>query len=228
VSVPTMDRQLALMLEHPPRLGAEDFLVGPANAAAHALVVGWPAWTGTAALVTGPEGSGKTHLATIWSVLAGAPLIEGAALTNAVLEQLEPGGAVAVDGAQRADDTVLFHLVNLAQERRIHLLLTAREGPSPLWPRIADLASRLRAMQHARLGPPDEATLRAVLVKLFDDRQLVVEASVVEYLARRLDRSIGVARLVVEALDREALARGRRVTRGLAAQILERHGNVEP
>ncbi len=228
MTVPTSDRQLALMLDHPPRLGAEDFLVGPANAAAHALVLGWPGWTGTAALVSGPEGSGKTHLATIWSSLAGAPLIDGAALSTPVLEQLAPGGGAAVDGAERADERALFHLVNLAQERRIHLLLTSREAPSSLWPRIPDLASRLRAMQQARLGPPDEATLRAVLVKLFDDRQLVVETSVVEYLTRRLDRSIGVARLVVEALDREALARGRRVTRALAAQILERHGNVEP
>lgn len=222
------ERQLALLLEHSPRLGPEDFLVGPASAAAHALVLAWPGWVGTAALIAGPEGAGKTHLATIWCGRSGAPLLGGEGLTETVLEQLRPGGALAVDGIDAADESVLFHLVNLARERQTHLLLTAREMPSLLWPRVPDLASRLRAMPSATLGAPDDATLRAVLVKLFDDRQLVVEASVVEYLARRLDRSIGVARLVVEALDREALARGRRVTRTLASQILERHGNVEP
>lgn len=226
--MPGPERQLALLLEQAPRLGAEDFLVGPANAAAHALVLAWPNWTTSAVLVTGPEGAGKTHLASIWSGLAGAPLVAGEALSKAELEALRTESALAVDGVDRAEEAALFHLVNLAQERRCHLLLTSRETPSLLWPRTPDLASRLRAMPQARLGSPDDATLRAVLVKLFDDRQLVVETSVVEYLARRLDRSIGVARLVIEALDREALAQGRRVTRALAAQILERHGNVEP
>ena len=61
-----------------------------------------------------------------------------------------------------------------------------------------------------------------VLVKLFDDRQLRVEAEVVEFLASACDRSLGAARALVEALDRESLARGRAVGRGLAADVLAR------
>jgi chromosomal replication initiation ATPase DnaA len=61
----------------------------------------------------------------------------------------------------------------------------------------------------------------AVLFKLFSDRQLQVEPHVVTYIALRIERSLGAARRVVQALDREALARGRRVTRAMASDVLQ-------
>jgi chromosomal replication initiation ATPase DnaA len=70
------------------------------------------------------------------------------------------------------------------------------------------------------IGEPDDALARAVLVKLFVDRQLVVDTSVVEYLALRIERSLEAARRVVEALDREALTKGRRITRPMAGDVL--------
>ena len=71
-----------------------------------------------------------------------------------------------------------------------------------------------------RIEPPDDALLRAVLVKLLVERQLVVDTTVVEFLAQRIERSFAAARDLVERLDREALARQRRITRALAAEIL--------
>jgi chromosomal replication initiation ATPase DnaA len=59
-------------------------------------------------------------------------------------------------------------------------------------------------------------------VKLFVDRQLVVDTSVVEYLALRIERSLDAARVIVEALDREALAQNRPITRPIAADVLRR------
>ena len=59
-----------------------------------------------------------------------------------------------------------------------------------------------------------------MLVKLFLDRQLVVDTTVVDYLALRIERSFERAGAVVAALDREALSRGRRITRPMAAELL--------
>jgi chromosomal replication initiation ATPase DnaA len=233
-NVPRGDRtsrsQLALDLPHEPRLGPDDFLVARWNEDAHRTVTAWPAWHDRTLLLTGPEGSGKTHLLSIWATQSGAELLSGPMLSMEAVERLRPGATVAVDDVDdpATEEPVLFHLVNHARERDASLLLAARSGPTLLWPRIADLSSRLRAMPRAVLESPDEAAVRAVLVKLLHDRQLVVEASVVDYLARRLDRSIGVARSIVADLDRAALEQNRRVTRALAASILERHGNDEP
>ena len=72
----------------------------------------------------------------------------------------------------------------------------------------------------ARLEPPDDALLGAVLVKLFADRQLAVAPDLVQYLVPRIDRSFAAAEAVVAALDRAGLARHRPVTARLAAEVL--------
>jgi chromosomal replication initiation ATPase DnaA len=214
-------RQFPLDLPVETRFGAEDFLVASHSADAHRLTMGWPRWPDRILLLVGPEGSGKSHLGAIWRHEAGA---HGARDVDdalaATLSSEEP--AVFLDDGDRADETALFHLLNAMRERRGFLLLAARTTPTLLWPELPDLASRLRALPVARLAPPDEATVTAVLVKLLDDRQLRVETGVVEFLARRAERSLGAVRSLVAALDRESLARGRAVGRGLAADVLAR------
>jgi len=64
--------------------------------------------------------------------------------------------------------------------------------------------------------------LRALIVKQFLDRQIVIDTGVVEYLLTRIERSFVGAQAIVAALDREALALGRRITRPVAAAVLER------
>jgi chromosomal replication initiation ATPase DnaA len=102
------------------------------------------------------------------------------------------------------------------------MLMTASAAPSGWVLKVADLASRLRAVPAVELGPPDDTLLRAVLVKLFADRQLAVDESLLSYLVKRIDRSFAGARAAVERLDREALRLRRPITRALAAETLRR------
>ena len=216
-------RQLALALPHADNFAREDFLAGPSNAAALALVEQWPDWPARIAALVGPPGSGKSHLAAIWAGASGARFLSGRALGAAqppgalatgalVLEDLEPGDT---------DERALFHLLNLARQEEAYVLLTARTAPAG-WPiGLADLASRLRAMPVVTLSSPDDALWRAVLIKLFADRQLMVDEALVSYLATRLERSFAGARAAVDTLDREALRLKRPVTRALAAEVLK-------
>ena len=101
------------------------------------------------------------------------------------------------------------------------MLLTARTTPAQWGVTLPDLLSRLRAAQPAFLGPPDDQHLREVMVKLLADRQLEVDVGVLDYLLLRMERSFAAASSVVDALDRESLARGRRITRAIAADVLD-------
>jgi chromosomal replication initiation ATPase DnaA len=70
------------------------------------------------------------------------------------------------------------------------------------------------------LAAPDDALLRALIVKLWADRQVAVDQSVINYVVNRIERSFAAARSVVERLDQEALRQRRPVTRALAAELL--------
>jgi chromosomal replication initiation ATPase DnaA len=221
----TAPRQLALALGHSESLAREDFLEGPSNADALALIERWPDWPSRAVALVGPEGSGKSHLASIWANAAGARFISAHALEEANLPAaLATGALVVEDVVPATGERALFHLLNLARADDAYLLLTARIPPVQ-WPvGLPDLASRLRHIVAVNVAPPDDVLLRAVLVKLFTDRQIKVDESLIAYLAARIERSFAAARAAVATLDREALRRKRPLTRALAAEVFRDGG----
>ena len=213
-------RQLALALDHAESLAREDFLSGPSNAQALALIDTWPGWPHRTVMLTGPEGSGKSHLAAIWAHAAGARRVAARALDEAAVPRALATGALVVEdlAAGAFDERALFHLLNLAREDAAFVLLTARTALMTV--AIRDLGSRLNALPVVALAPPDDALLRAVLVKLFADRQLAVDESLIGYVAMRIERSFAAARDVVALLDEEAMRQKRPITRALAAEFL--------
>jgi chromosomal replication initiation ATPase DnaA len=226
MSDPALPRQLNLALGHRESFDRADFLCGPSNETALALIDRWTDWPARAIALIGPEGSGKSHLAAIWAKAAGARVIAGSAIDAASVPEALSAGAVAIEDADRSelDEPALFHLLNLAREQSAYVLITARITPAN-WPtRLPDLASRLRALPVVTLDPPDDALLAAVLVKLFTDRQLAVDERLIEFLARRIERSFAAARAAVAELDREAMRLKRPVNRALAAEILRSRG----
>jgi chromosomal replication initiation ATPase DnaA len=214
-------RQLALTLEHAESFAREDFLTGPSNESALALIERWPDWPARAVLLVGPQDSGKSHLAAIWAELSGARFTAARSLASADLPaELATGALVVEDLAEgKFDERALFHLLNLVREEDAYLLITARSQPTMWQISVLDLTSRLRALPVVTLSPPDDALLRAVIVKLFADRQLAVEEGLIGYLASRIERSFAAARAAVDALDREALRLKRPVTRALAGEL---------
>jgi chromosomal replication initiation ATPase DnaA len=214
-------RQLALALDHSESFAREDFLTGPSNAAAFNLIERWPDWPDRVLLLVGPEGAGKSHLAAIWAQTSGARLVAARALDNVNLPGMLATGALVVEdlSAGRYDERALFHLLNLVREEAAWLLITAKLSPAAAAIALNDLASRVRSLPVVNLAAPDDALLRAVIVKLFADRQLVVEESLVAYLVTRIERTFAAARMAVERLDREALRLKRPVTRALAGEL---------
>ena len=215
-------RQLAFALPHTESLSRDNFLEGPANSAALALIDAWPEWPSRTMLLAGPEGSGKSHLAAIWAEQSGARATSAHTLAAANVPAELATGALVVEDLREAsfDERALFHLLNLAREDGAYILITARLPPSALAIELRDLRSRLRALPVVSLLPPDDQLFRALIVKFCADRQLAVDEQVVSYLATRLERSYAAARQAIELLDSEGLRQGRPVTRALASDLL--------
>jgi len=214
--------QLTLDLGVRPAYGLADFIVAEPNRAAVAWIDSWPGWPGVALAVTGPPGSGKTHLCQVWRQRAGARPIDPAALAAAPPPELVGDApAILLDGLEApVPERPLLHLLNHLAEQRRFVLIAAREPPARWTIELADLRSRLAAMPAVAIGAPDDGLLGAVIAKLFRDRQLQVGPEVVDYLLTRMERSLGAAQSTVAALDRAALAGRRPITVALARTIL--------
>ena len=215
-------RQLVLDLAHGESFAREDFFEGESNGAALRLVERWPDWPAPALALVGPAGSGRSHLASVWAVQSGARVLAGRALHEAALPGALATGALVLENIPAAglNERTLFHLLNLLKEEGAWLLLTAAAAPARWNVALPDLASRLRAVPVVSLAPPDDALLRAVLVKLFADRQIAVDEALISFLVARMERSLGAAKALVSRLDREAMRLRRPVNRALAGELL--------
>jgi chromosomal replication initiation ATPase DnaA len=191
--------QMALPLRWRAALGQKDFFVSAANREAVAFLDGWSTWPIPAALLVGPAGSGKSHLAAIFARRANARLWD--------------------DADRSGDEEALFHAWNAAMEERRPLLMTARSLPADWNLSLADLRSRLAATPRVQIGRPDDALIEAMFAKQWRDRGIEAPADFTRYVLSRIERSFaGVAR-TVEAMDRAALAGQRPLSIALAREV---------
>jgi len=221
-----MATQLGFDLPARTALGRDDFMVAPSNAVALAMVDDWQRWPSGKLALTGPTGSGKTHLTHVWAEQTGARIQSAATLTEGHIDRLADGPVAIEDVDTIARDlppqTALFHLHNLVLAAGHPLLLTGTAAPAHWHMSLPDLQSRVAAAGHATLDAPDDSLLTAVIAKLFADRQVTPRPDVIPYLLARMERSFAAAGQLVTALDAASLARKQPVTRALAATVLDK------
>ncbi|BCH33764.1 hypothetical protein MesoLjLc_56940 [Mesorhizobium sp. L-8-10] len=214
-------RQLPLDLAHAEGRSRDDLVVSVANRDAVSLIDRWPDWPSPVVVLAGPAGSGKSHLGAIWCEMADARHVGCGDIGGEAVDAAS-SGPVFIDDADSGplDENGLFHLINAVRGAGTHLLLTARRFPAAWGVRLPDLASRLKAAATVEIREPDDVLLAGVITKLFADRQVEVEPHVVQYVVRRIERSLSTAIRVVQRLDRVALEQKSRITRAMAAEII--------
>ena len=218
---PPVTRQLPLEFDHDPASSRDDLIVSDRLSAALAIVDRWPDWPSPVVILAGPTGSGKSHLASIWAERVGATTVTVKTPDPLVLETAARG-PVLIEDIDRSgfDQTALFHLINAVREHAGAALITTRVWPAGWNVTLPDLASRLKAATVVEIAEPDEELLAQVMLKLFADRQVAVDDKVILWLVARMERSLAAGRRIVARLDQLALARGSKITRALAAEVM--------
>lgn len=170
---------------------------------------------------------GEVGAATIGSEVSGSAAVDPGA-DRLDLAEYDACRPIVIDScdAGPVNEHGLFHLLNRVRAEGGAALLVSRTAPQSWGLATPDLLSRLRLSPVAQIAQPDDALFRAILVKLFHDRQLSVDVSVLDYLARRLDRSVLGARELVARIDARSLSLGRRVSRALVADVLRDAGQA--
>jgi chromosomal replication initiation ATPase DnaA len=214
--------QLTLTLAPDPGYERENFFISECNEHAFAMIELWPSWPDPLLILIGPAGAGKSHLGAIWAARTSAIVLSASSLAAADIDALAARGPLLIEDADAIGraEAELFHLVNIMRERDASLVLTAKKPPNCWHLGTADLLSRLRLAPSVAIGSPDDDLMRAVLLKLLIERQLIVDTAVISYIVLRLERSLDAVRCFVDALDREALARQTRITKAIAGDVL--------
>ncbi len=252
-------QQAVSSIEPPPRpdplLVFETLHEGHANQLALRAARGVVAAPGTQyvpLVITGPSGSGRTHLLhAIGNGLIAAGVqtvacVSAATFAEQLITALREGavekwraryrnaGALLLDdieavaGKERTQDE-LFHLFNALQSAGRQVVLTSSVAPNQLLTLEDRLRTRFAQGLIVELGSPDSTQRAAVIAKFFSDHYTRVADAVVQQLAERQARSIGDVIGIARRLHAAATLAGAPITTGFIAAELDgavatRHG----
>lgn len=214
--------QLPFGFESTSSMDESDYLVTASNRDAHVMVRSWPKWPHHMLAIIGAQGSGKTHLASIWAKNSGAVAVFPGQEKE---HSLPRRTCFVVDNAQsfvssEGGETTLFHLFNWTKETGGNVLLTSKIEPNRWNVLLPDLRSRLATVPTIPLLPPDDVLMHVILAKLFADRQLRVDIDVISYILPRIEREYAALAQFVKRLDHISLVNRRKITKPLARQLL--------
>lgn len=221
--------QLSFDLGYQTLYGRDNLVVSRANCAVVEFIDHWPNWRMPVTVIVGERGSGKSHLADIWCEKANAIPIDSKNLKEAVSLAMD-GHSIFIDnlGPENIDEVALFHLFNVVKQnftlnKQTSLLITSHITPVRWFLAINDLISRLRTVNIISIESPDDLLLRGVLVKLLSDRQLVFDATLLDYILIRIDRSLEAVNSFVKIIDDLVIDKQKRANRTMVAKALDIH-----
>jgi DnaA family protein len=218
--------QLPLALAPPRRPRFSNFIAGENGLVVRTLRDGLE--PGQWVRVSGPEGSGRSHLALATvACLAERNLrcvfVPGSAPAATALLDSAGGDWVVIDDydALAGDDEkerALFNALNRWRADRTGVVLTGGDRSAFHLP---DLRSRLGQAAHLVLKPLDDRALEAVVRQLIEDYGVVAGRGLVDYLLRHAPRGVAPLAGLVERMSQQALAERRVLSIPMARACLE-------
>lgn len=220
-----MTRQLPLGIRLADAARLDNFVAGP-NAEAVAALKALVETPGPASLLlAGAPGSGRSHLLQAACRLAGDRGLATAYLPLATLGEQAVEALAGLDGldlvalddidvlaGRDAGERALFNLYNELRAAGGRLLASASDRPERLGFGLPDLVSRLNWGLFYALHPLDDAARMQVLQRRAAERGLELGDEVCGYLLRRCPRDLPALMALLERIDRDSLARQRRIT----------------
>lgn len=216
--------QIPLDLAFKPSYQKQDFIINHQNMAVMKMLDSWPAWQSPWLLIEGQKGSGKTHLAHIFAQKLNAVYLKNlSADIEKILTKIE-GKSVVIDCSiddDRETQNKFFHLINHIKEQQQYGVLFMEPMHDHDFVVLADLLSRISQMPRFKLLPPDDDLLKALIVKLFSDRQLKITEAQINWMIPRVRRSFEFIENFVNKVDKASLAHKKSITQSMLKKELE-------
>lgn len=224
--------QMPLPLEPSREQSFENYVEG-GNAAAVASLRAALDEAGSQVYLTGPAGSGKTHLLNALCLVARrrgltafyAGLKHLPADAHALLDGLEQVDLLCVDDIQQVAGAApweesLFHCINRLRERQGRWVVSGNARLSGLPLALPDLASRLQWGLRLSLQALDDADKLRVLERHAASLGIELPAEVGSYLIRRASRHLAELVRLLERMQQAAFTDKRRITVPLARELI--------
>ena len=224
--------QLSLNLKKKKIYEKDDFLVSNSNKEAYRLINSWPEWRSRKIIIFGDSGTGKTHLSKIWQNKTSAIILNLNKLKKIKFESFfQKKNIFIIENISSFFDKInkkeknnlekkLLHFYNLIEEKKGYLLLTSLIAPK-LWKiSLPDLKSRILSSIAVKIKKPNDELLSSVLVKLFVDKQILIDKKIIKFIVYRSERSFANLENIVNKIDKQSLITKKKININFVKKLI--------
>ena len=114
----------------------------------------------------------------------------------------------------------MLHFYNLIEEKKGYLLLTSLIAPK-LWKiSLPDLKSRILSSIAVKIKKPNDQLLSSVLVKLFVDKQILIDKKIIKFIVYRSERSFANLENIVNKIDKQSLITKKKININFVKKLI--------
>ena len=209
-----------------------DFLVSKSNKEAYKFINKWPNWESRKIIIFGDSGTGKTHLSKIWQKKTSAIILnlnkfKKIKFDNFFLKKKKfiiENISNFFDKIKKKDkenlEKNLLHFYNLIDEKRGYVVLTAAIAPKFWGINLPDLKSRILSSTTVNIKKPDDELLSAVLIKLFIDKQILIDKKIIKFIVYRSERSFTSLQSLVNKIDEQSLITKKKININFVKKLI--------
>jgi chromosomal replication initiation ATPase DnaA len=199
----------------------EDFYVSTNNFSAYKLIESWPQWSSRYVNIFGPSGCGKTHLANIFKKKINSFFIKASELNNSSLPLIKLKECLIIDDYKNNIDEKLFYSVlNQSHQSNQYVIVNSLKPIKLLKIELNDLKSRFDNFIDIGIDLPTDDLIRVILTKNFSDKQVNIEAKLLEYVLKNIDRSYEDIFDLIDKVDALSLSTGKSININLIKKVL--------
>ena len=115
---------------------------------------------------------------------------------------------------------MIYSIFNLIDQDSKYLLINSNLPLNEINFKLPDLTSRSKNLLVAKINPPDDDLIFAIILKNFSDRQIKLEKKIIEFIINRIDRSYSKISEFIYKIDELSLKKKKPINLKTIKEIL--------
>ncbi len=213
--------QLLLNFNFKKSFNEHDYYVSDSNYFAFNLIDKWPKWEKRILNIHGEKFSGKTHLSKIFQLKSSAIYLNEKDINNEIFKKIKLYESIIIDEfSNKIEENLIYSIFNLVDLDSKYLLINTETPLSEIKFKLPDLVSRSKNSLQAKIEPPDDDLIFALILKNFSDRQIKLEKQIIEFIVNRIERSYSKISEFIYKVDELSLKKKKPINLKTVKEIL--------
>ncbi len=171
---------------------SEDFYVSKSNFFAFSLLESWPKWEKNILNIHGEKYSGKSHLSEIFIKKNKGIVLDQKKLQSNPEKNLRyHQNIILEDLDENVEEKRIFELINFIDQSSKYLIINSLIPFNKMKFKLKDLTSRAKNCLDAKIEKPDDELIKVLMLKYLSDKQIKINAKLLEFASKRITRSYG-------------------------------------